>query len=569
MTEATITEIPLEQLRESPFNERKTFDQAALDSLAENIKSEGVIEPLLVRPVWANELRVALEPPSWYEIVVGHRRYRAGSIAGLATVPCMVQRMSEEEAKRKQVSENLQREKNVHALEEAAALESLRVDHGLSVADLVARTGKSESYVYGRLKLLTLAEPVRKAFAAGEIGGKIALLFARQEPALQEKALKKLEVSTFYRAKKGYTDGGKDGYRAVRDFLNEYFMFKLKDALWKLDDVELLPAAGACTTCPKRSGCTPSLFDDIIHGQSTGYHRSKGGENVCTDPDCFDDKRKAHLKRAQAELEAKGKTVIAGAKARQIVSAEGDVKGGYIEASKVRDLLKKAKATVEIATVQNPRDGKTQQVVKLQDLSDAGIRVKEAAAERDNTHRRHEADEKRRQEQAATQTAANRALFRTVRAAPSKTIGLAELRLIAQRLASDSLQADEGDFLIEVWNLRTDDGKPCSPYGYGVREALQQLLDNASPDELTQIILDTVLVEDVDVSYYNENTRPDALVAAAQRWGVPVGDYVSPPKKVRKAAGRKAAEAAPPPLLDGMAEEAGELEHDAALEAEA
>lgn len=85
----TIADIPLEQLRESPFNPRRTF--ADIDSLAADIAAHGrVLQPLLVRPIYSNPLQRTV---GHYEVVFGHRRLRAAAVAGLATVPCMVQEL--------------------------------------------------------------------------------------------------------------------------------------------------------------------------------------------------------------------------------------------------------------------------------------------------------------------------------------------------------------------------------------------------------------------------------------------------------------------------------------------
>ena len=396
-THKPLLEIPLDQLHDSPFQPRAGYPEAALAELAENIKAEGRIHtPLLVRPCPSlNSLQPGWAMSDGYEIVAGHRRRRAAAIAGLATAPCIVRTLTDAEARRAAYSENVPRA-NLNALEEATSLHAMKEAEGLTVADLVKRTGKSEAFVYGRLKLLDMAPPVRDDFVKGEIVAEIALLFARHEPALQVKALEKLKSSRFYHARGGRTDGGKDGYRAMRDFLAEYFMLDLKEALWKLDDAELLPLAGACTACPKRTGATPALFGDVVAAglagkrgrQAAGLdddgefsYRARKGPNVCTDPDCFGEKKKAHLKRAQAALEAKGETVIAGAKARQIVSAQGEIKGGYISLADAKKLIKDRKTlggkplAETIATiVQDPRDGKPHKVVKVDDLQAAGVK---------------------------------------------------------------------------------------------------------------------------------------------------------------------------------------------------
>jgi ParB/RepB/Spo0J family partition protein len=551
MNDQVITEIPLEQLHESPFNTRKHFDEASLASLAANIKSEGIIEPLLVRPVWKNPLRVDIDAPDWHEVVCGHRRLRAAKIAGLATVPAMVKTLTDEEAKRAQLAENLQRE-NVHALEEAAAFDALRNDHGLTVAQLVERTGKSEAYVYGRLKLLNLAEPVRKAFAAGEIDGEIALVFARMpSDKLQLDALDKIKNGNAqYKERNALKDGGRpdaSGYREIRDFLAERYMLDLKGALWKLDDAELVPTAGACNACPKRSGCSPDLFADVVAGQTKAkrdgdlYGRASG-ENICTDPDCFATKKKAQLKREQQALEAKGETVIAGGKARQIVSADGDIKNGYVELSKVKDLLKKAgakSADVTIATVQDPRGGKTTKVVKVEDLKGAGIKVTEPKKKSTGSTYDYEADRQKRIEEekaneakAKVETAFNLALLDKVRAAAAgRERDLGDLQLFAHAL----------------WDLveYEDEGRVAKLQGDKSPAALKARIDKMDAAQLTGLMLDCVLFNKIVLETWSfaRGERPTALLETAKRYGIDVdavrAEATGEPAKAAKAPAAK------------------------------
>jgi ParB/RepB/Spo0J family partition protein len=117
-----ITNIAITHLDESPYNPRKIFNEASMQELAADIKAQGrVLSPLLVRPTNG----------AMYQIVFGHRRYRAAEIAGLLEVPCMVRAMSDEEVKRAQISENLQRE-DVHPIEEAEGFQALMNDHGVT-----------------------------------------------------------------------------------------------------------------------------------------------------------------------------------------------------------------------------------------------------------------------------------------------------------------------------------------------------------------------------------------------------------------------------------------------------
>lgn len=505
--------ISISSLHESPFNYRRTFDDADLQELAASIKAEGILQPLLARPrippLFADMADAADTAACGFEIVFGHRRFRAAQLAGLESVRCMVRTMSDEQVKRAQIAENLQR-KDVHAIEEAEGFRALIDEHGLTADQIFEQVGKSKSYVYGRLKLLEACEPVRSACLVGEIGSETALLFARQKPELQVKALEKLKGTQFYRARNGYTDGGKEGYRAIRDFLNEYFMLDLKAALWQLDDAELLPSAGACTNCPKRSGCSPELFSDVV-GERSGY-RSKGGEHVCTDPDCFADKKTAHLKRAAAALVAQGKVVITGGKARQIISAEGDVKGGYVEASKVRDLIKKAKADVVIATAQNPRDGKTKQVVKIEDLKAAGVKIAEPKPKSSSDSGKWERERAARDKKAEEETKIRKSVLLQVHTKLRATDrSVFDLQILA-RSAIESMDYDGKDLLQELQGCET-------------WQQLEDSIATLSANDLACLMLDIALAYQVEPDGWDlQSGRAPAvaLFQAAEHYGIDV-----------------------------------------------
>ncbi len=167
-TPETITQLPLSVLHESPFNPRKTY--AALDELAASIRAEGIHQPLVVRPRLMNVLRPDLVDE--YEVVFGHRRLRAAELAGLETVPCIVRALSDLEARRAQLTENIQRA-DVHPLEEAEAFAELMEQHAVTADALAQQIGKSLSHVYARLTLRRLVPAVRDRVLAGEVGAEV------------------------------------------------------------------------------------------------------------------------------------------------------------------------------------------------------------------------------------------------------------------------------------------------------------------------------------------------------------------------------------------------------------
>jgi ParB family chromosome partitioning protein len=171
--------VPIATLTESPTNPRKRFDEKALGELAATFKTQGVLEPLLVRE---------LEERS-YQVVIGARRLRAAKIAELEAVPVRVVKLTDAEAIEAQVIENLQRE-DIHPLEEALGFRSLLElkDGTYTVASIAARAGKSEAYVYSRVKLTDLTPPVAEAFLNDKITTGHALLIAKLPAAQQQEA---------------------------------------------------------------------------------------------------------------------------------------------------------------------------------------------------------------------------------------------------------------------------------------------------------------------------------------------------------------------------------------------
>src|SRR5579863_436802 len=168
--------LPILNLTESAANPRRTFDESALNELAESIRTQGVLSPLLVRPKGQS-----------YEIVAGARRYRAAQLAGLESVPVRIVELTDAQALETSIVENLQR-RDVHPLDEATGYVSLlHLDY--TVEQIAAKCGKSPAYVAARARLAQLAPAVTEAFAKDDIGVGHALLLARLQAEQQEEAL--------------------------------------------------------------------------------------------------------------------------------------------------------------------------------------------------------------------------------------------------------------------------------------------------------------------------------------------------------------------------------------------
>lgn len=523
MTDA-ISHLPVDAIDESPFNPRRTYATDALEQLAETIRHDGVLQPITVRPVTGAEDR--------WQIVFGHRRYRAAVMAGLPTVPAIVRPMSDEAAARAQLVENLQRE-DVHAIEEAEGFAALMREHGVSADQLVAQTGKSRSYIYGRLKLLQACAEVRDACLAGDVQPEVALLIARlRTDKLQQRALGYIRGKYLDLA-----DGGRKSYRQVRALLREHFTLGLKDALFDPADATLLPDAGSCTDCPKRSGNAPEYGDLLRDEREGSYVAHKGNANLCTDPECYAAKKAAHLARQAEQLQAKGKTVIAGAKARAAVGADGKLKDAYVPLKEVRELLKKAKASDKPAAVviQDPRTGKTIEAVRREDLQAAGVKVKPAPTAAREGHAQWQQREQQARERDAkacdAETQWRRSLLTRVRAAVQATERSAYDLRLAACAAIAGVPWNDRKALLELWGCESFD-------------ALESQLDTLDADALARLTIDCALVRHANVqSVYEIKQRPRWLLAAAAHYGVPLDDGASPAPtaaRARKQAQRKA-----------------------------
>ena len=505
-----ISHLHIDGLHESPFNPRQIFDDGALHELSVNIRTEGrVLSPLLVRPRIPPLFAGDPEAIAGYEIVFGHRRYRAAVLAGLTEVPCMVRAMTDDEARRAQISENLLR-KDVHPIEEAEGFQAL-IDSGTHSADMIAAEfGKSRSYVYGRLKLLDACPTIRQACLSGEVGSEVALLIARlRSVKLQTKALEYIHKD--YHAK--LDDGGKSSFRAIREMLAEKFTLDLGKALFDIEAEMLLPVAGNCVTCPKRTENAPE-YADLVQDIPNRYGTlRKGNADACTDPDCFEAKTKAHLKCEAGKLAAAGHVVVEGNAARNAISATGEIKGAYVALKDAKASLKALPKTAapapKVIVIQDPRTGKMHDVVKREDLKAAGVPVKEVPqARNDSTNYRQQAEEREKQiAAAAVETLFRLALRDEVRAAAAQVErSTFDLRLIAQT----TLRGVQHRDLIALGAI----------YGVDSHDDFEARINQMGAAEIALFLIDCAVSERIHVNYYDLKQRPEALLTAAAHYGV-------------------------------------------------
>ena len=162
-----LRQLPLEFLQRGKYQPRIDFDEAALQELADSIKAQGVMQPIVVRSIGADR----------YEIVAGERRWRASQLAALDTIPAIVRDISDETAIAMALIENIQRE-NLNPLEEARALKRLQTEFDLSQQEVATAVGKSRSVIANLLRLLSLEREVSEMLEHGRIDaghGKVLL----------------------------------------------------------------------------------------------------------------------------------------------------------------------------------------------------------------------------------------------------------------------------------------------------------------------------------------------------------------------------------------------------------
>lgn len=345
--------VPLTAIVTSPTNPRKSFDQDKLNELASTIKASGVHTPILLRylpparlqETFTDRKKGAKLPE--YEIVAGERRYRASIIAGVATIPALIRAMSDQQALEVQMIENLQRD-DLSELEEADGYQQLCELTNISKEAIAEKIGRSRRYVYDRLRLLKLQPLARTALAGGKISATAALAIATvHDGDLQAKALAHAMDVDY--------QGDHPSTRDLQRWMRQNVMLDLSKATFDIRLATLSPHAGACTTCPKRTGADPDLFAETQ------------GPDMCCDAPCYHLKAEAASQATIAVYKAQGFKIIDADEAAKL-HRYNDHFTGYSQVSQTRedtssgkpatllDLLgKKGQAAVGLVAIEHPK----------------------------------------------------------------------------------------------------------------------------------------------------------------------------------------------------------------------
>ncbi|MFT4059392.1 MAG: ParB/RepB/Spo0J family partition protein [Legionella sp.] len=175
-----LQQLPIENIQAGQYQPRQDFNLTALEELAHSISSQGLIEPLIVRPITASR----------YELIAGERRWRAAKIAGLTTVPCLIGNYSDKQACALTVVENIQRE-DLNLIEEANAYRRLMDEFNYLQDEIATLVGKSRSHVANILRLLSLSAYIKdllrtRSLSFGHARVLVGLSLAQQEHLAQQ-----------------------------------------------------------------------------------------------------------------------------------------------------------------------------------------------------------------------------------------------------------------------------------------------------------------------------------------------------------------------------------------------
>jgi ParB family chromosome partitioning protein len=412
----------------------------------------------------------------------------------------------------------------VHPLDEANGYVALmHLDY--SPEQISAKCGKTTAYVIARARLAQLAPAVTEAFAKDEIGVGHALLLAKLQPAEQEQALSACYQET-------YVNGGKPKrillpVRHLQQWIEHNILLDLAAAPFSKEDAQLVPEAGSCFECPKRTGHNTLLFSEWA---------AQCGQQ-CTDPACYQRKIDAHVKQ----------TIAAKPKLVQIGTAYGKPAEGspviprnkYVEIRRdkpknknERDWpeYKMCKYTSEAIVTEGTEKGETKKICAN---SDCPIHHPKRQQQRNHADAAFKAEqEKRRRDEALAQTTGLRVLKAIGDAVPVRLMKR-DLLFLAERLTA---MLDERKLAVLIRQHGIGKQKDAAP-----AKLLSAFLPKAEESKLGRILVETVIL----LSTHNQTDTPKILRDAAHAYKVDV-DAISAGVKQEFAAKEKAKSAKKP-----------------------
>ena len=174
--------VQIKDIQKNPYQPRKEFSEEKIQELAQSIKENGLIQPIIVRK----------SPVLGYEILAGERRYRASIAAGLSEVPVIIKQLSDQDMMLHSIIENLQRE-NLNPIEEAKAYQSL-IDKGFTHTEIAEKMGKSRPYITNLVRLLGLPKHILTEVESGKLSQAHARLLIQLSSDKQDKLLHRIQT---------------------------------------------------------------------------------------------------------------------------------------------------------------------------------------------------------------------------------------------------------------------------------------------------------------------------------------------------------------------------------------
>lgn len=293
-TETGLLMVKLTDIQPSPLNRRLSDDDTSIASMAQSMKEQGLLQPIVLRPVGC--------PQTGYEIVCGERRWRAARVLGWDAIPAIVRELGEKDAHVARLVENLQRQ-DVPPLEQSDGVAALLEQHGGSAEEVAARLGVSPAWVYLRAKLRNLSETWRRELADPDTSyDRLAASVTWQEVLaalpqdVQDEIWKSREIMNCMTL------------ATLRERIGARLR-RLDSAPWSAKQEHKLksPQGGIylrCKACDKRTDREPGLFADLVELQGT-----KAGA-CCLDQECWERKTTAWIRlQAMAAKDEHGNLV--------------------------------------------------------------------------------------------------------------------------------------------------------------------------------------------------------------------------------------------------------------------
>jgi ParB family chromosome partitioning protein len=485
-------ELPVYLLQESPTNPRRSFDETKLQELAQSIRSQGVLVSLIARKLDLDR----------FEIVAGARRFRAARLAQLSTVPVRIVQLSDTQVLEYQLIENAIRE-DVHPYEEAMAYRALleTSEPRYDVASIAAKTGRSITHIYQRLRLAELIPDAAERFQANQITAGHAVLIARL-PLDQQKDALAAAFREDYRTKEKHAIS----VRELAQWIRENLMLTLADAVFDVGDAELV-AAGTCTECPKRTGANTVLFDDFAE------------DDRCMDAGCFKAKVDAHIARQKeksAGLIQITRAYYTNNKGEEKVLTRNEYT--IIDPAKPADAAEDSvhqaqcsKATTAIV-VEGP--GKRGEIVHVCADPECHIHGRpNFRAEQEAAERERKKEWKRREDQRQKHRDHNRHLLDAVLERIPKTLTRADYELLVIATI-ERLQYEDWDAICDRYFINTDEMREPDAAAFELGKKAKE----ATEPQLVRMLMELALLPS---GYSDEPLEPtDPLASAARRLGV-------------------------------------------------